>query len=429
MRSTLTALVVVGSVLGQTCLADEIVGAKHGDDPILYFHADAADPAYGSVDLTNLTTGMVAKLRGADPPIAQWPLLFSVSSELCQMSECGALPPVSGRYELLADRVRFTPRFPPVQGLNYRARADLLTLLGSLASPNSITLSFSLPEKTASASTVVDGIFPSGNVLPENLLRLYVHFSAPMQRGHAWQQVALLGADGQPVPAVFYNTPTELWDPAMQRLTILLDPGRIKRNVGPNIVLGPPLQQGSRYTLLVGAGMIDANDQPLRETFSTSFSVGPANREPINPRQWTLSLPRSGTRQPLSVSFPGPLDRALMSRGITVVGAGQMPVAGNISVEQFETRWIFTPTTPWVPAVYRIVIEGSLEDVSGNTTQAPFDASAHERTAWPRVAKLTSLPFALCPGVVHHSALPNGHQRVARSCLLCANNDQTATQH
>ena len=36
----------------------------------------------------------------------------------------------------------------------------------------------------------------------------------------------------------------ELWDPGMQRLTLLLDPGRIKRGVGPNLEAGLALERG-----------------------------------------------------------------------------------------------------------------------------------------------------------------------------------------
>jgi hypothetical protein len=150
--------------------------------------------------------------------------------------------------------------------------------------------------------------------------------------------------------------------------------------------------------------MIDANGQSLPESFTTSFSVGPPNREPIDPRQWTLSLPPSGTRQPLSVSFPVPLGRALMSRAITVIGAGQMPITGDIMIDGFETRWTFTPTKPWVHALYHLAIEQTLEDVSGNTAREPFDVDARKLAALRGAPKLMSLAFAPCPreGVYTH---------------------------
>lgn len=35
-----------------------------------------------------------------------------------------------------------------------------------------------------------------------------------------------------------------------------------------------------------------------------------------------------------------------------------------------------TPTRPWAEGRYRVVVDAELEDVSGNTPGAPFDARA-----------------------------------------------------
>src|ERR1700741_2432210 len=102
------------------------------------------------------------------------------------------------------------------------------------------------------AVTEVTHIFPLSDVLPENLLRFYVCFSNSMQRGRASEDISLLDSDGQPVADALYRPPCELWDRRMQHLTVLLDPGRLKRWVGPNRELGPPLKAGQAYTLAVG---------------------------------------------------------------------------------------------------------------------------------------------------------------------------------
>jgi hypothetical protein len=293
--------------------------------------------------------------------------------------------------------VRFTPRFPPVHGLKYRATADLSPMLGTLAPARCLSLVFSLPHEIAVPSTVVDAVYPSGDVLPANLLRFYVYFSAPMQRGRARDQIVLLGPDGQPVPAALFNAPTELWDPAMERLTVLLDPGRIKRGVGPNVALGPPLRKGNRYTLVIGSGMIDAIGNPLRGSFAKSFRVVAAIRTAIDPRQWMVSLPVSGTRRPLELTFPAPLDQALLSREVRLVGADQKPVAGDIAIDRHETRWAFTPASPWQPGSYHVEIGPSLEDVSGNTIWAPFDVDERNDPAWRHAPRRASLPVIICP--------------------------------
>ena len=74
----------------------------------------------------------------------------------------------------------------------------------------------------------------------------------------------------------------------MRHLTILLDPGRLKRGVGPNRELGPPLKEGHEYTLAVGSGMVDLSGRPLRESFYKAFRVTEAVRERIAVEQWRI---------------------------------------------------------------------------------------------------------------------------------------------
>jgi hypothetical protein len=62
---------------------------------------------------------------------------------------------------------------------------------------------------------------------------------------------------------VLYRAPVELWDRSMQHLTILVDPGRLKRGVGPNRELGPPLKVGDEYALVAGSGLVDLSGEPL----------------------------------------------------------------------------------------------------------------------------------------------------------------------
>jgi len=83
-------------------------------------------------------------------------------------------------------------------------------------------------EQKVRALTTVTHVFPSCDLLPENLLRFYVCFSDSMQRGRALDEISLFDSDGRPVEDVLYRPPVELWDRTMRHLTVLLDPGRLK---------------------------------------------------------------------------------------------------------------------------------------------------------------------------------------------------------
>jgi hypothetical protein len=280
------------------------------------------------------------------------------------------LPDVFGRYQLFEDSVRFIPHFPFDLGVTYRATFDPREL-GRAELTEVQTLEFSL-SGVPSALPTVKAIFPSSDRLPENLLRFYVWFSNPMQRGCFEDQIVLLGTDGQPAPDVLYRAPVELWDRSMQYLTILLDPGRLKRGVGPNRELGPPLKAGQEYTLAIGSGMIDLSGRRLAETIYKRFQVTEAVREHIAVEQWKIVPPVAKSRQPLMLEFPRPLDWAQLSHAVTVV-LGEQSIDGRVSIDQCERRWSFTPTFDWACGCYQLRIAPSLEDVCGNGVIAAFD--------------------------------------------------------
>lgn len=285
---------------------------------------------------------------------------------------CADLPDVVGRYEILEGGLRFIPHFPFESAVRYCARFDPRSLWRATRS-DVLTLEFSLPDRKACEPAAVCGVFPSAEALPENLLRFYVCFSHSMQRGRAEQQVRLLGADGRPVPDVLYRPPIELWDRSMRCLTVLLDPGRLKRWVGPNRELGPPLQVGQRYALAIGPEMIDASGRALRRHFYKPFVAAEAVREPVAVAHWKVLPPVAKSRQPLAILFPRQLDWAMLWRAIAVVPEDGPPIPGRVSLDHGERRWCFAPERPWAAGSYVIRVASYLEDVCGNSIRSAFD--------------------------------------------------------
>ena len=183
--------------------------------------------------------------------------------------------------------------------------------------------------------------------------------------------------DGYPVDDVLYRAPFELWDRSMRHLTILLDPDRLKRGVGPNVALGPPLQPGREYALRIGPGMLDATGQPLRGGFRKYFQVARAIREPVDIQRWKLEPPGVGICEPVTLLFPEPLDWAMLWRGITIETANGVAVQGTVTLGDGERRWSFRPASPWTVGTYRVRVAPDLEDVCGNNVAAAFDGPLH----------------------------------------------------
>jgi len=303
------------------------------------------------------------------------------------------LPNVSGEYQILEDGIGFVPHFPFEPGVRFQATLDLRAW-GQTGVTEVLELEFSLPRETGAGDTVVSEVFPSNTVLPENLLRFYIRFARPMRRGGAENNIALLGPDGAPAPDALYRAPVELWNSSMTRLTVLLDPGRLKRGVGPNRTLGPPLRVGQRYTLGIASGMIDMCGRPLCEGFSKHFRVSDAVREPIAVEKWKIRPPAKGSYAPLELTFPAPLDWAGLWRGISVATDGGRPVSGRIEVDRGETRWRFIPDAVWRGETYSVRVSPGLEDVCGNTPYAPFDGPIRSASHVALAKAVRSIPFA-----------------------------------
>jgi hypothetical protein len=287
--------------------------------------------------------------------------IFRVTVAQPPLPQCNALPAVSGRYFLFADELQFVPHFPFDRDVKYRAVFDTRPL-GAFLAGEPLNLEFIIPsERNAPALTEVTHIFPSCDLLPENLLRFYACFSNSMQRGRALEEISLLDSLGQPVADALYRPPVELWDRTMRCLTVLLDPGRLKRGAGPNVALGPPLRAGQEYTLEIGSGMIDINGRPLRERFRKHFIAGDPVRERISAEYWKILPPVTDSREALVLTFSEPLDWALLLQTITIRST------------DCERRWNFKPSTPWKAGKYHISVGSSLEDVCGNNLTGAFD--------------------------------------------------------
>src|SRR5690606_27898227 len=150
---------------------------------------------------------------------------------------------------------------------------------------------------------------------------MYVAFSAPKASGDAYSHIRVVDADGRVVEGPFVEIEPELWDPTGTRLTLLFDPGRIKRGLVDNESSGPPLMPGRTVIIEVDAAMRDARGAPLAEKLTRTIRVSDAVREPVDVKTWRIEAPASASGD-LVITFPRPLDRALAQRAISVSREG-----------------------------------------------------------------------------------------------------------
>ena len=328
----------------------------------------------GTFQVTGITPG--------PEPTSGWQSVFAIYAADSNM------PPMLGAYQAFPDRLVFTPRFPIKLGDGIPYHVVFKGAGGSKEWNLQDTRLIQAP------STRVAQVFPSVDFLPSNQLKFYLYFSAPMQRGGVWQHIRLLDDTGKKVELAFLEIDQELWDADNRRLTILFDPGRIKRGVKPQMDTGSAIVEGRRYTLVIDKELRDAKGTELAEGFRKEFRGGPALRKGIDLKDWKITSPSADSRTALQIDFPRPLDQALLEHVIHVRGpAGE--IAGSVTIDAQETRWRFRPDEPWRAGMLNLVIDMALEDLAGNRIGRPFDVDLINQPAERISAATTSLPFEI----------------------------------
>lgn len=317
------------------------------------------------------------KAPSEEPPRG-WSSIFAV------YAGARGVPPMIGTYAVESGSLVFRPSYPFTPGVRYRA-------VFRTPGGTPIEKTFDGPKRDTTPTTRVERVYPSGKVLPSNELRLYIYFSAPMSKGEAGRYAHVLDAKGKVLPDVFLPG-EELWDPSYERLTMTFDPGRIKRGLTSNEKMGPPIEEGKTYTLVIDHEWQDARGVPLVQSFRKSFRGGPAERNPLNPKQWHVIAPQKGTLDALVLDFPTPMNYALLERMIQVSGS-RGHIAGIVSVDDHERQWRFMPQGPWDSGKYELVIDTAIEDLAGNHIGQAFDIDAFDRVTEHITTKTISLPF------------------------------------
>ncbi|MEM7539158.1 MAG: hypothetical protein AAF639_43770 [Chloroflexota bacterium] len=290
---------------------------------------------------------------------------------------CENKEPIAGHYEADNQSVRFIPQFTFVAGQDYviRVRHQSEDNGGFYK-----LTPFKIQANTPVVHPEVTAIYPSGDVLPENVLRFYIRFSTPMKPHVAFDYIKLVDASGNVDDAAFMKFKQELWSEDRKRLTVLMDPGRIKRNVSTNLSLGPALHKGESYRLVVEGGWPTTNGTETLASFSKSFVVSDALRELPTSANWEITAPTIRTKDALEIKFDRPFDYQLLHKDIQVFSAEGEEIKGESFIENHETEWHFQPDEAWVNDQITIVVDSELEDVAGNNFRDLLDHSIGTET-------------------------------------------------
>lgn len=218
----------------------------------------------------------------------------------------------------------------------------------------------------------VSAVYPTADILPENLLRFYIYFNQPMKTENTLSHVYLTDKNGKRLEGVFLANKVNLWSPDRKRLTLLFDPGRVKTGLVAHNTLGRALQAGSTYQLVVDAGAI--NQKPCSSIYTKKFTVAAPDYEKPSINAWRISHPKRNTKQPLTIKFNAPIDHTSLAYRIRVKNSVGEIVSGFIDIGSQEQEWIFVPNNNWSEKeIYTLSVDPILEDIVGNRITGLFD--------------------------------------------------------
>jgi hypothetical protein len=275
---------------------------------------------------------------------------------------------VQGRYSIKNEYLVFTPYFPFELGMKYVART-----INPGKNDDFAYHTFQVGKKQTYAKAKVLSIHPLADEIPENSLRFYIYFNTPMKKGHALKHIQLADPQGNVDKHAFMEFKQELWSPDGKRLTVLFDPGRIKRGVSTNFELGPSLLEGNKYTLTISGTWQDVYGQELSVKATKEFIVGSAYRTTLKVGELYIQKPEANSTEKLSIHFDRIIDHALVQSMIRIEDEKNKAIAGSWETSGDETVVHFIPAKPWKKGKYKIIMDGSFEDVAGNNLHNLLD--------------------------------------------------------
>ena len=355
-----------GSILGGLC----VVGALLAVQGALTVGggSEASVPYGGHLALDLSTTVGQARVTGLPDLV-----LESIGEGALRIYPVAAdwqdpsFPSVAGHWRVANEVAWFEPRHPLMAGETYRLIVDWD------GADTPAVLEASVPSSRPLERAEVLAVYPTGPLLPENQLKLYIQFSQPMHRWDPYDHIRLVDlTTGQPVDAAFHALRDGLWNAAGTRLTVVFDPGRIKRGLANNEVLGPPLVPGHQYRLEVEETWLAATGDPLRAPYIKTFTAGDADRTSPSPATWTVQVP-SSPEAAVRLDFGETMDWALLEDLVWVRGPDRTDISLDVTIVSEQSRWSGTPHEPWADGEYRILVDCRIEDLAGNNVERLFD--------------------------------------------------------
>lgn len=270
---------------------------------------------------------------------------------------------VLGDFQKEGNDIQFTPVIAFTRGESYEILLD-----------EKVIQEFLVPEDMEAERPRLLSFYPKLDTVPENLLKMYLVFSKPMQQSQSTLDfIKVFNTTTSEEVQIFLPLENELWNADRTELTLWLDPGRIKKDLIPNKEQGIPIKQGNNYEVVVENTLTDQEGIELGKPYVKRFSVAGRDIQKPNVKQWELTIPSVKSKEALGITFNDFLDAQLIEETISVINANRQQLKGSFLISKKGNNVLFVPEEAWKKGSYTLQIESRLEDLGGNNLNRLFD--------------------------------------------------------
>ena len=289
-----------------------------------------------------------------------------------------AVDQVYGKKEMLGAFTQSGTNIQFIPILPFQKNSDYTVIYNNTTYPFKISLDVSYEHLH------VETIYPNTTTLPSNFLKWYIRFSKPVNPSKIYEHIYLIdNKTNTKVDRALLPLETPLLSDDGTLLTLWIEPGRQKRDLGPNKRLGEVLITGTSYTLVIDKELKDHQGIPMNIEFNHSFTVSTSDRIKPVISSWKLHLPTVETKEPLHINFQEFLDYGSLQNAIHIVDASGNKLEGKFMIHSNQKSITFIPLNNWNKETYTIQCKQTIEDTSGNNLERLFDRDITLKTTPP----------------------------------------------
>lgn len=274
-------------------------------------------------------------------------------------------PAIQGTWKQTENQSIFTPLVPLQWNTSY-------TLLH-----NNNLHTFTIPIPEDYKPLQVTAIHPNTTTLPANFLKWYIQFSKPINPSRIYDHITITDGDGNPIDRALLPLLNPLLSKDRTLLTLWIEPGRQKRDLGPNARLGSVFKTGERYALSI-SGLKDHNGISMPSHFTQQFTIATADRKKPAIETWMIKTPTPGTIEPLRIICNETLDYGSIQDALHITTKTGIEIAGKTQWNPKKKTIYFIPISNWNNDYYTILFDKTLEDLAGNNIVRLFDADVRD---------------------------------------------------